>query len=68
MTAPAQYLGLQPGFRHLPAIELYNLLAPVGEHPRGSTVSRQTLEKHGYTLPSRRRLRRRFRPLTATAA
>ncbi|MGC4072799.1 MAG: hypothetical protein QM760_09810 [Nibricoccus sp.] len=61
MTAPAQYVGLQPGFRHLPAIELYNLLAPVGEHPRGSTVSRQTLEKHGYTLPPRRRIRRKFR-------
>jgi hypothetical protein len=55
MTAPARYLGLQPGFRNHPAIELYNLLAPVGEHPRGSTVSRQTLEKHGYKLPAKRR-------------
>ncbi len=64
MIAPAQYLGLQPGFRHIPAIELYNLLAPVGEHPRGSTVSRQTLEKHGYTLPPRRRPHRKLRLLS----
>ena len=49
MIAPAQYLGLQPGFRHIPAIELYNLLAPVGEHPRVSTDTRETLEKHRNT-------------------
>lgn len=64
MTAPAQFIGLQPGFRHLPAIELYNLLAPVGEHPRGSTVSRQTLEKHGYVLPTAHRPRKNRRLLS----
>ena len=48
---PAVYIGTQPGFRHLPAIELYNLLVPVGEHPVGSTVSRTTLERHGWMLP-----------------
>jgi hypothetical protein len=48
---PAVYIGTQPGFRHLPAIELYNLLVPVGDHPVGSTVSRTTLERHGWTLP-----------------
>jgi hypothetical protein len=54
MTAPAIYVGLQPGFRQQPPIELYTLLAPVGEHPAGSTVSRQTLEKHGFhILPGR---------------
>lgn len=54
MTAPAIYVGLQPGFRHQPPIELYTLLAPVGEHPAGSTVSRQTLERHGFRiLPGR---------------
>ncbi len=54
MTAPAIYVGLQPGFRQQPPIELYTLLAPVGEHPAGSTVSRQTLEKHGFRiLPGR---------------
>ena len=49
---PAVYIGTVAGFRELPAIELYNLLAPVGEHPIGSTVSRRTLERHGYRLPS----------------
>lgn len=32
-------------------IELFNLLHQVGEHPVDSTVSRQTLEKHGITVP-----------------
>ena len=31
------------------AIELMALLSPVGHHPVGSTVSRQTLERHGYS-------------------
>jgi hypothetical protein len=54
MNFPAVYVGMQPGFRRLPAIELYTLIAPVGDHPVGSTVSRQTLEKHGINLvPSR---------------
>jgi len=48
MNTPAIYLGLQPGFKHLPPIELYNLLIPVGRHPVGSTVSRKTLEAHGF--------------------
>ena len=51
MNLPAVYLGLQPGFKHLPPIELYNLLVPVGRHPVGSTVSRKTLEEHGLTPP-----------------
>lgn len=51
MNTPAVYLGLQPGFKHLPPIELYNLLAPVGHHPAGSTVSRKTLEDHGLAPP-----------------
>lgn len=51
MTTPAIYVGLQAGFRKQPPIELYNLLAPVGNHPAGSTVSRQTLEKHGVDFP-----------------
>jgi hypothetical protein len=52
MNAPAIFLGIQPGFNHLPAIELYNLLAKVGHHPPGSTVSRKTLEEHGYVPPA----------------
>jgi len=51
MTNPAIYVGLQAGFRKQPPIELYNLVAPVGNHPAGSTVSRQTLEKHGVNFP-----------------
>lgn len=48
MTAPALFLGIQPGFDNQAAIELYVLVSPVGPHPIGSTVSRQTLERHGY--------------------
>jgi len=62
MTIPAFYVGLQPGYRHLPPIELYTLLAQVGEHPAGSTVSRQTLEKHGF-LPHPKLVRSK-RPAT----
>lgn len=50
MYAPAVFLGIQPGYLHLPAIELFNLLVPLGEFPVGSTVSRQTLESHGYRV------------------
>lgn len=46
--APARFLGIQPGFGNNPAIELYVLLSPVGFHPVGSVVSRQTLERHGF--------------------
>src|SRR5688500_17098110 len=49
--APAIYIGTMAGIQHLPAIDLYNLLAPVGVHPVGSTVSRTTLETHGFCLP-----------------
>lgn len=55
MNTPAIFLGIQPGYENLPPVELYNLLAPVGHHPAGSTVSRKTLEDHGY-LPPRRTL------------
>jgi len=51
MNAPAVYLGTQPGFEQVPPVELYNLLAKVGQHPVGSTVSRKTLEDHGLTPP-----------------
>ena len=52
MNAPAVYLGTQPGFKNLPPVELYNLLVKVGRHPVGSTVSRKTLEDHGFTPPA----------------
>ncbi|MFT3783435.1 MAG: hypothetical protein QM790_15595 [Nibricoccus sp.] len=47
MNAPAIFLGIQPGYKNIPPVELYNLLVPVGQHPVGSTVSRKTLEDHG---------------------
>jgi hypothetical protein len=65
MTTPAIYVGRQAGFRKQPPIELYNLVAPVGEHPAGSTVSRQTLEKHGVNFspaPVARKNRRNSEP------
>jgi hypothetical protein len=48
----ATYCGFQPGFRHLPGVELYNLqedLCPA--HPKGSTVSLQTIRKYGRYVP-----------------
>lgn len=42
----ATFIGVQPGFRHLPAVELYNLLVDLGPHPKGSTVSRNTLLRY----------------------
>jgi len=50
LIAPVQFLGIQPGFGNEAALELYILLSPVGHHPVGSTVSRRTLERHGYSL------------------
>lgn len=49
--APAIFIGVQEGFGPIPAQELYNLLTNVGTHPAGSTVTRQTLERHGYAVP-----------------
>lgn len=50
MTTPAEYLGTQPGYLHLPPIELFNLLAPVDDYPVGSTVSREALERRGFRI------------------
>jgi hypothetical protein len=49
--APARFIGIQDGFDLGPSIELYNLTAPVGIHPVGSSVSRETLERHGFSVP-----------------
>lgn len=48
-----QYIGQQPGFKHIPATELWNYVGQA-EHPefvRGSTYSRNSLEKAGVKLP-----------------
>jgi hypothetical protein len=50
--APATFIGMQEGFGKTPPIELFTLKAPVGEHPAGSTVSRHTLERHGFFVPT----------------
>ena len=42
----ATFIGVQPSFRHLPAVELYNLLVDLGPHPKGSTVSRNTILRY----------------------
>ena len=42
----AIFIGIQPGVRHLPAVELYNLLVDLGPHPKGSTVSRNTILRY----------------------
>ena len=49
--APATFIGIQDGFGVVPAIELYALTAQVGMHPARSSVSRRTLEAHGYYVP-----------------
>lgn len=49
--APARFIGVQDGFGVLPPIELYALTAQVGIHPACSSVSRRTLESHGYYVP-----------------
>ena len=56
----ATFVGIQEGFGAIPDFELWNLLIPVGIHPEGSTVSRATIEAHGYRLP----VRRGYRSLT----
>ena len=46
---PATYIGKQEwpvGCRY-PSLLLYNLLEPMGEHPVHSTVSGETIARHG---------------------
>lgn len=52
-VAPATFLGNQemPGGR--PPVELWNLTEDIPGHTKGSTVSRQSLEKAGYEFPER---------------
>jgi hypothetical protein len=54
--APAVFGGVQEGLpaRGVPDIELFNLTQEIPGHPAGSTVSRNTLEAAGYTVPAPR--------------
>ena len=44
----AHFNGIQPGWGMFPAFELWTLVTDLGRYPKGSTVSRQTIEKAGY--------------------
>ena len=48
--APARFQGMQERLSGEP-IELWNLTEDIPGHPRGSTVSRQTLEAKGFEVP-----------------
>ena len=50
--APAVFIGIQQGLGAIPAIELYNLTATVGEYREGTTVSRHTIETMGFYVPA----------------
>lgn len=52
VTAPARFLGIQEGIGHIPNIELWDLMEDIDGHCVGSTVSRQTLEKAGFYVPT----------------
>lgn len=57
LPAPARFIGVQSGFGdEFPSVDLFTLTEQVGEHPIDSTVSRQTLEGHGYHVPPRAEL------------
>lgn len=47
--APATWLGYQESIAGL-ALELYQLTDAIPGHPKGSTVSRETLEREGFSL------------------
>lgn len=49
--APAVFIGRQE-LLDGDSIELFNLTADIDGHPIDSTVSRQTLERAGFSVPS----------------
>lgn len=52
MIAPVKYLGIQRGIPGKVADQpLFNLTEDIPGHPKGSTVSRETLEKAGFAIP-----------------
>lgn len=42
---------IQPGFEYLPESSMYDLIVDIPEHPKDSTISRNTLENKGFVLP-----------------
>jgi len=50
----ARYEGIQRVPEYAFELELWTLEESIPGHPKGSTVSRTTLERAGYALPNRR--------------
>jgi len=48
----AVFIGNQETIDPHKPMALFNLLEPLGVHPVGSTVGKETLAKHGYAAPS----------------
>ena len=46
--APAIFAGRQEGIGSVPDFDLFTLTEPVAHHPTGSTVSANTLARHGF--------------------
>ncbi len=65
--APAEFIGVQemPGG---PGFDLYNLTADIPGHPKGSSVSRETLEKAGFTVPARPATQPAAQPISQPSA
>lgn len=49
--APAVFIGRQDGIGKTPGFDLYNLTEDIPGHPKGSSVSRGTLEEAGFIVP-----------------
>ena len=54
LPAPAVFRGIQSGFGIVDDFEMWDLTADIPGHPVRSTVSRQTLEEAGYSVPESR--------------
>lgn len=52
MTEDFEYIGFQPGFAHIPGMELWNPRRTLSEKlAAGTTLSRKTIEEAGFKLP-----------------
>lgn len=49
--APVVWRGWQGGAKGRPPLQLWDLTHDIPDHPKGSTLSRQTLERAGYEVP-----------------
>jgi len=54
-TAPAKFAFIQPNYKNLLSpdkLEMWNLTRDILGHPKGSTISRWTLENAGFKVPN----------------